>query len=434
MATRYAMVLAVTILMQSTLATAAAAPATPQSNAMVLWYSHPAGRWLESLPVGNGRLGVMVFGGIEKERLALNESTFWSGAPSDRYENPEGHKHLAEIRQLFFAGKYKEAVGLTGQYLIGRKDNFGTHLPVGDLWLHTRHPAGEVRDYRRDLDIDQGVAHVEYTVAGVRFKREVLATHVEGIAAVRLTADKPGQISFQAKLTAGGNRPWTVKALGQNTLVLSGDAYENLHSDGRCGVAMQGLLRVLPEGGRMSAVGDSLDVQAADSATVLVAINTNYKGRDPAQLCQAQMTAAAKQAYNEIRTAHVADHQRLFRRVKIDLGGSEASATPTDERLKSLRVGKDDPQLLALFFQYGRYLLIAGSREDSPLPLNLQGIWNDNLCCNMGWTCDYHLDINIEQNYWPTEVCNLIECHQPLFGLIESLREPGRRTAKLVYD
>lgn len=167
--------------------------------------------------------------------------------------------------------------------------------------------------------------------------------------------------------------------------------------------------------------------------TLLVAANTTFCNPAPESLCREQMEAAARRTYSKLRDAHTADHRRLFRRVELDLGGAEAAQRPTDQRLAAVRAGGDDPQLAALFFQYGRYLLIAGSREDSPLPTNLQGIWNDNLACNMGWTCDFHLDINTQQNYWPAEVCNLSECHEPLFRLVESLRAPGRRTAQKVY-
>jgi alpha-L-fucosidase 2 len=397
-----------------------------------LWYAQPAGRWLEALPVGNGRLGAMVFGGVERERVALNESTVWSGAPSDRHDNPQSKAHLDEIRQLFFDGKYIEARDLCAQYLLGREDSYGTHLPMADLLLDMKHAGGAPSNYRRLLDLDEGIAAVEYSVNGVRFKREVLASNPASVLAVHLTSGKPGQLTFHIGLS-GGDLPSKVHTRDANTLVITGHAFEHKHSDGQTGVDFEAWLRVLNTGGAVSAYGEHLSVEGADSVTLLVTANTTYQGRDPEALSREQMDAAASQSYHDLRQAHVSDHQRLFRRVDIDLGRTEAAGRPTGQRLAAVRAGGRDPQLAALFFQYGRYLLIAGSRPNSPLPTNLQGVWNDNLACNMGWTCDFHLDINTQQNYWPAEVCNLTETSEPLFRFIESLREPGRRTARTVY-
>jgi len=406
----------------------APSPASP----MTLWYRRPAQRWLEALPVGNGRLGAMVFGGVTAERLALNESTFWSGAPGTDHDNPAALEHLQEIRKLLFAGEFRQATDLISRHLLGRRGNYGTHLPVGDLILRMRHEGGEVRDYRRDLDINDAVASVSYSLGGVRFTREVLATHEDRVIAVRLTADKPGHISCQVRFQAN-REPCKVTTLGADTLVIAGDAREDMHSDGKTGVSLVGWVRAIPEGGEMTARGDSLEVGNANAVTLLIALNTTFGGAQPAALCGEQIAAAAQHSYAMLRRRHVADYQTLFRRVSLDLGPATAKNVPTDERLERVRRGQGDPALVAQFFQYGRYLLISGSRDDSPLPANLQGLWNDNLACTMGWTCDFHLDINTQQNYWPAEVCNLSECHEPLFRLIESLREPGRRTARNVY-
>jgi alpha-L-fucosidase 2 len=407
--------------------------APPPASALALWYRRPAKRWLEALPVGNGRLGAMVFGGAATERLALNESTFWSGAPDQSHDNPSARAYLPEIRTLLFAGQYRKAVDLISRHLLGRRGNYGTHLPVGDLALRLRHEEGDVRDYRRELDLDQAIATVSYSLGGVRFTREVIASHSDSVIAVRLRADQPGKISFAMSFLAN-REPSQVRAEGSDTLLIAADARENKHSDGRTGVSLAGRIRAIPEGGRITAQGDTLEVADADAVTLLIALNTTFNRGQPAALCAQQLAAAARRSYAALRQRHVADHQPLFRRVSLDLGPSPAAAhLPTDQRLARLRRGEDDPALVAQFFQYGRYLLLAGSREDSPLPTNLQGIWNDNLACNMGWTCDFHLDINTQQNYWPAEVCNLTECHEPLFRLIESLRVPGRRTAQTVY-
>ena len=406
--------------------------AAPPAAPLTLWYRRPAKRWLEALPVGNGRLGAMVFGGVGTERLALNESTFWSGAADPTNDNPAGREQLPIIRKLLFEGKYPQAVDLITKHMLGRQGNYGSHLPAGDLLLRMDHAEGPVGDFRRELNLDEAVATVSYTIGGVRFTREVIASHADGVIAMRLTADQPGKVSFQLGFKPGG-QDGKVQTRGNDTLFITTDAREKKHSNGATGVSLAGLIRAIPTGGKVVAQGKSLEVANADSVTLLITLNTTFKGGEPAALCEQQLAAAASHNYTQLRQRHVADHQPLFRRMALDLGPSPAAQLPTDERLARLRKGEDDPALIAQFFQYGRYLLIAGSREDSPLPTNLQGIWNDNLACNMGWTCDFHLDINTQQNYWPTEICNLSECHEPLLRFIESLREPGRRTAQTVY-
>ena len=403
-----------------------------EQNAMKLWYDRPAKRWMESLPVGNGRLGLMVFGGVPTERLALSESTFWSGRPSDEQVKPEGLEAFKQIREIFKAGRFNDAKPLIPK-MFGIKGNFGTNLPAGDLLLEFPGLTGEIQDYRRELDIDKALASVEFTINGVRYRREVLASHPDGLAAVRLTADKPGAVGFTLRYN-GGQLPHTVTAESKGTLRVKGNAFEKLHSDGKSGVAFEMFCRVLPEGGSLAAENNSLKVTGADSVTVLIALNTDYSGRDPVALGASQIAAAQGKSWAKLREEHVADYQRLFRRVALNLGGDEAvAAQPTNERLDAVRKGAADPQLDALFFQYGRYIVIAGSRKDSPLPMHLQGIWNDGVASGCSWTCDYHLDINVEQCYWPTEVANLSECGEPLFRFIASLQAPGGRTAKALY-
>ena len=349
---------------------------------------------------------------------------------SDQHENPAAREAFAKFRELFWSGRRAETEALV-QKLLGRELNYGTNLPAGDLLIRQSGIRGEIRDYRRELDLDQAVAKVAFTSGGVRFTREVLASHPQGVLAMRMTADRPGMLSFSLRYN-GGSLPCKQRTQGDNTLLVDGRAF-GPHSDGKSGVAFQGMFRVLPEGGVLRAAEDTLTVTGARAATVLAALNTDFRGRNPASLSARQIAAAQERGWPRLRGEHVVDHQHLFRRVSLDLGGEQAASRPTDERMESVRKGQADPQLAALFFQYGRYLVIAGSRADSPLPMHLQGIWNDNLACNMGWTCDFHLDINTQQNYWPTEVCNLSECGEPLFRLVESLPEPGRRTARTTY-
>jgi alpha-L-fucosidase 2 len=398
-----------------------------------LWYARPAERWLGALPIGNGRLGGMVFGGATKERIALSESTAWSGAPSTNDVNPDALEHLAQIRQLLFAGKYAEARDLCQKYLLGRPASFGTNLPLPELQL-SFDSAEAPAQYRRSLNLDEAIARVSFRHGAALFSREVIASHPDGVIAVRLASNKPGQISFGAAFGAVAI-PADIANKGQGTLILRGHAYERMHSNGRDGVALEIHVGVMAEGGSVSGSAQGLRVKNADAVTILIAAGTNFNGANPEDSCTRALAKASSKSYAQLRAAHIADHQTLYRRVSLDLGPSNATlrTQPTDVRRMALASGASDPELLALFFQYGRYLTIAGSRADSPLPLALQGIWNDGLASSMGWTDDFHLDINTQQNYWAAEVCNLSECQMPLFGLIDGLRLSGQRTAKEMY-
>jgi alpha-L-fucosidase 2 len=340
-----------------------------------------------------------------------------------RHENPGTREHLAEIRNAFFEGRYEEAQGMCGKYMLGRELNYGTHLPMGDLLLRFDDHGAEPGDYRRELDLDQALAHVSYALGKTHYNTEVFCSNPDQVLVVRLDCDTPGGLGFEMGFDSG-ELPATVRTEDNDTLIVTGNAYEKKHSNGKTGVEFVGQIKVIPTGGSVSSGDGVLKVADADSVVLLVAINTNYRNADAAALCNSQITAAAEKTYEEVRDVHVADHQRLFRRVSLDLGDNGVEDLPTDVLLERLKSGAEVPQLITTFYQYGRYLIIAGSREDSPLPLNLQGIWNDNLACNMGWTCDFHLDINTQQNYWPAEVCNLSECNTPLFNLLESLRTP----------
>jgi alpha-L-fucosidase 2 len=402
-----------------------------------LWYKQPAEQWLQALPVGNGFLGGMIYGGTQTERIALSEATAWSGAPATGEVNPGALPHLDEMRRLFFDGKYEEFQQLCNRYLPGHAKNFGTNLPLPELQLAFE-DAGEISEYRRSLDLDTAIASVRFRSGNAVFTWEVLASHPHHVLAIRLTSSKPGRLNF--RMSFGKSiLPGSVAAAQPapaDTLVFQGHAYEHMHSSGHDGVALQIHARLIPDGGTLSPAGEAIDVRNANSVTVLVAIATNFHGGDPQSICHQRLQRAMTIPFAKLRQAHIADHQSLYRRVSLDLGQSPAAnrQLPTDARRKTLENGADDPELLALFFQYGRYLTIAGSRVDSPLPLALQGIWNDGLASSMGWTDDFHLDINTQQNYWPAEVCNLSECQTPLFALIDGMREAGRTTAREMYN
>ncbi len=396
---------------------------------LLLWYRHPAQQWTEALPVGNGRLGAMVFGGLDKERLQLNENTFWSGGPYDP-DNPEALAALPEARRLIFDGKYTEARDLIGKRMMGVPLRQMSYQPIGDLVLEF---AGHEKatGYRRELNLDTAIASTRYRVNSVGFRREVFASANDFAIIVRLTADKPGQLNFVAKLTTP-----------QQKLPDDGkdhrDSQINGIAPGEHGIKgatrFSAQLHAIADGGEMTVDPEQTTVAGANSVTLLVSIATSYvnyhdAGGDAPALAASRLVAAAGMPYEKLRRDHIAEHQRLFRRVAIDLGRSEAADRPTDERLKSFADGKD-PQLAALMFQYGRYLLISSSTPGGQ-PATLQGLWNDRT--DPPWGSKYTININTEMNYWPAEVTNLAECHEPLFRLIRELVEPGSRTARVHY-
>jgi len=397
-----------------------------------LWFSRPASRWMEAVPIGNGRIGGMVYGGAATERIDLTESTVWSGAPSDKNVNPTALENLGRIRELMFAGNYAEGGELCRQHLLGIPDSFGTHLPMATLELAFDGEA-PTQDYRRSLNLDEAIAYVDYTREGRHFHREVFSSNPDDILVARLTCDQPKSISCTvsfAKLILPGE----VTVEDGHTLVLKGHAFENLHSNGKQGVVFETRVRLNAEGGVVTAHDGALHVRGADTITLHVAIATNFRGADASARCEKTLQTLRDKTFTQLRTAHIQDHQAFFHRVAIDLGvNHSAELKPTDQRRKAVQAGEADPGLEALFFQYGRYLTIAGSRLNSPLPLALQGIWNDGLASSMGWTDDFHLDINTEQNYWAAEVCNLSECQFPLFDFIDGMRVAGRSTARKMY-
>jgi len=397
-----------------------------------LWYTSPAERWLEALPIGNGHLGGMVYGGVQTERIALSESTAWSGAPATNEVNPGARQHLDKIRELFFQGKYDDAQTLCQQYLPGHPKNFGTNLPLPELQFafdNLPAPTG----YRRSLNLDSAVAQVLFHANGTSFQREFFASYPDKVLAIRMSASNAGQLSFRMSYERS-IVPAKVSVAGDDTLVLDGHAWESLHSTGHDGVAFQIRMQIIAKGGHTTSTENAMIVRDADEVIVLVAIGTSFGGANPKETSDV-LARASSQQFAQLRRAHSEDHKSLFRRVSIDLGRASkaTSSQPTDIRRKALEEGASDPELLALFFQYGRYITIAGSRSDSSLPLALQGVWNDGLASSMGWTDDFHLDINTEQNYWAAEVCNLGECQSPLFGLIDVMQKSGRETARQMY-
>ena len=386
----------------------------------VLWYRRPAQQWGEALPVGNGRLGGMVFGGVSRERIQLNDDALWAGGPMER-NNPEALQALPKVRQLLFQGKNDEATVLAGQTMMGIPPRIESYQTLGDLHLDV--PGLEkVTDYCRWLVLPVGLAMVEYSVDDARFTRTVFSSAPDQVLVVRLGCDKPGRISFSTSLTRS-QEAQTI-AVGQDQLVLKGAC-----NAGK-GMKFEAHLKAMVEGGAVRAEGDRLVIQRADAVTLLVASATTLKHRAPQTVCRKQLEAAMAKGFRALQDDHANDHAAMFNRVKIDLGKSPNPTLPTDERLAAVAQGADDPQLTALYFQFGRYLLMGSSRPGC-LPANLQGIWNEHMAAP--WNADFHTNINLQMNYWPVEVCNLAECHLPLFDLMDSLVAHGRKTAKIHY-
>lgn len=426
---------------------------TSETNDLKLWYNQPADatvaddpngwkddpEWLKALPLGNGSLGVMVFGDVNKERIQLNEESMWSGSPDDN-DNPEAFAAQAEIRKLLFEGKYKEATELTNRTQIckgagsghgnGANVPFGCFQTLGDLWINTGENSA-YENYYRELDLNDAVVRVRYGQNGTNFQREIFTSYPDQVMVAHFTADKPGQISFSCSMT----RPERFQTVSENNqLLMSG----TLH-DGKGGDGLQYMARLMAvnKNGTVSCNDSVLTIENADEVTLLLSASTDYvlkypeyKGRDHKKLTSENLEKASLKKYGELLAAHKNEYQPWFNRVNLDITPDEILPVPTDERVQNFKQTKSDPHLVELMFQYGRYLLISSSRPGT-LPANLQGIWANKI--QTPWNGDYHTDVNIEMNYWPAEVTNLSEMHLPLFDLIESLVGPGAKTAAVQY-
>mgnify|MGYP001020450608 CR=1 FL=1 len=392
-----------------------------------LWYKKPAEKWTEALPIGNGRLGGMVYGKVNQEQIQLNEDSIWYGGPVDR-NNPDALANLPEIRRLIFAGEIRKAERLVMLALSGTPESQRHYQSLGDLYLDFLHAEAEqVSDYLRELDLNTGTVKVKYTMGGVRFSREYFISAVHQALVIRLTADQPGSISFVAKLRRGRYLDQTV-AVTPAMLQMKGNC------GGENSINFSAALRAVSEGGTVYTLGENLLVEKADTVMLILSAATTFRHQEIETRCQQEANEAAAHSYGKLYAEHIRDYSSLFHRVHLEITGEEDDSLamlPTDERLARIKAGGDDPGLVSLYFQFGRYLLISSSRPGT-LPANLQGIWNQEML--PPWDSKYTININTEMNYWPAEVCNLAECHLPLFELLERMREPGRRTAKVMYD
>jgi alpha-L-fucosidase 2 len=370
----------------------------------------------------------MVYSGDRVERIQLSESTAWSGAESSGDVSPTALENLPAIRQLLLSGDYAAAQALAGEHLLGRPSSFGTNVQLPELLVDFSAVDGPTTAFERSLDLTDAIVRTRFERGGIVFEREVFASHADSVIVVRLTSSAP--VSFTVSFS-DGTIPATVSA-DSDTLRLLGQAVETLHSNGSAGTNIDIRARVTADG-VVVASNNHLTVENATSATLLIAVGTDWLGADPAERASRLVQNTAD--YSALKQAHLDDYTPLIGRVELDIGrsGEAVRELPTDERRELLAKGGDDPELLALYFQFGRYLTVAGSRADSPLPLALQGLWNDGLASGGPWTNDFHLDINTQQNYWAAEITGLGECQLPLFSWIDRLRASGQRTARELY-
>lgn len=407
------------------LAASAAAGPAPRKR---LWYRQPAAVWTEALPVGNGRLGAMVFGGAAVETLQLNEDTLWTGGPYDP-TNPQAHDALPEVRRLIAADRFAEAETLANARLMGTPKTQMAYQSVGDLNLTLGgEGAGAASEYERELDLDRAVATTRFTVNGVRYRREVFASAPDQVIAVRMSADRP----FDLSVALQSDQPELKRSASGTSLLMTGHNAERAGIEGALRFAARA--RVVAEGGVVRAEAARLQVRGARSATILLAMATSYRrfddvGGDPERRTLATLEQATGQPFERLHAKAVADHQALFRRVQLDLGQGPGAISPTDLRIRANQA-QDDPGLAALYFDYGRYLLIASSRPGSQ-PANLQGIWNDSN--TPAWESKYTVNINTEMNYWPAQVAALPECVEPLIAMVRDLSITGEKVARTMY-
>ncbi|MCU7552273.1 glycoside hydrolase family 95 protein [Chitinophagaceae bacterium LB-8] len=395
-----------------------------------LWYNKPSGRvWENAMPIGNGRLGAMVYGNVEKETIQLNEHTVWSGSPN-RNDNPLALDSLEVIRKLIFEGKQKEAERIANRVIITKKSHGQKFEPVGSLQISfDGHES--YSNYYRELDIERAVTKTTYTVDGVTYTREALASFPDRVIVMRLTASKPSSISFTASFTTPQLKA-VVKTTPAKELTIAGTTSD--HEGVKGMVNFKGIVRMKPEGGTFTSDDTSITIKNANAATIYISIATNFNNYndisgDENKRAANYLNKAFSKSFAAILPAHIATYQKYFNRVKLDLGITDAANLPTDERLKNF-INTEDPQFVTLYYQFGRYLLISSSQPGGQAA-NLQGIWNDKI--NPPWDSKYTININAQMNYWPAEKTNLSELHEPFLQMVRDLSVAGRQTAREMY-
>ena len=416
----------------------AALSAFAQSPSLRLWYKQPAKDWNEALPVGNGRIGGMVFGGAGAERIQLNEESLWAGCPVDN-NNPQALVHLPEVREALFKGEHDRAFELAEKYLLGTPPRIRSYQPLGDLILDFKEQ-GELANYERSLSLETGIAAVSVESGGRRLLREVFASAADDVLVVRISAAPKSTFDVRVRLVR--DKDASTRAAGAGALEMTGQVVDEPDAlRGPAGKHMRfaAALLAAAEGGTIKAEADALAIENAQSATLLLTGATDYalekldfdSSVDPLKKCREILAEARKRTYEDLKGRHAAEHRAMFGRVSLDLGADRFSDLPTDARLERLKTGAEDPGLVVLYFQYGRYLLMGSSRAPAVLPANLQGIWNKDF--DAAWNSDFHTNINLQMNYWPAEVCNLAETSEVLATFVRKLTIPGRLTARAMY-
>ena len=409
--------------------------ARPPASPLSLWYRQPAAEWVEALPVGNGRLGAMVYGGVNHEWLQLNEESLWTGRPIER-RKPGAREALDKARGLLFAGRCTEAQQVVQDEFMGTRIEAGLHTyqTLGDLELSFPAVAA-ASDYRRELDLATGLCRTEFVADGVTFVRTVFASAPDQCLVVRLECDKPGCLDFAVSLSR--RHAPAIETVGDDTLRMSGQARADESArnfaetpSALAGVRFEARLQVLAEGGRTQAADGRIQVSGATGATLILVAGTSYRGGDPETACAGRLAEAVGRTYDDLLARHTMEYRQIFDRVTLTLAGPARADLPTDERLAALAAGGEDNGLAVLYFQFGRYLLVSSSRPGT-MAANLQGIWADGYA--PPWNADYHININIQMNYWPAEVCNLSECHEPFFAMTEALIPRGREAARETF-
>ncbi|WP_051544987.1 glycoside hydrolase family 95 protein [Butyrivibrio sp. MC2021] len=383
---------------------------------MEIWYEKPAGKWEEALPIGNGRLGAMVSGKTDSEIIWLNEDSIWSGKPLNRI-NPDAKKYLGKIRTLLRKGKIGEAERLSLMALSGTPNSERSYETAGELFINFDN-AGKTTSYRRGLDLDSGIAYSEYEAAGTVYKREMLSSYKDQVMALHMTAEGKEKLGFSMRLGRCHNNTDEVWAQGNRL---------GFYCDGGEGISFAVVSQIETDGS-VERIGEHLVIEGAYEATIYLAIETSFRNEDYKTAAAERLEKAAAKGWKDIRKDHLEDFESFMKRVRLELG--EEKDIPTDKRLAALRKGKSDPSLFALYFQYGRYLLLSSSRGES-LPANLQGIWNNSL--TPPWDSKFTININTEMNYWMAETGNLSECHLPYFEFLKRVCENGRKTALEMY-
>jgi alpha-L-fucosidase 2 len=392
-----------------------------------LWYDKPASNWNEALPIGNGRLGAMVYGDPANEKIQLNEETFWSGGPS-RNDNPDALKALPEVRQLIFDGKYHEAEKMVNENMVTGLHG-SMYQVVGNLNLSF--PGHEnYTGYYRELDIEKAVFTTTYKADGVTYTREVFASQPDQVIVVRLTADQPGKITFRAGMDGALHK--SIKILNNHTIEMTG--LSGTHEGVQGKVKFNARSKIVNTGGSVSTASNEVRVENANEVVILISIATNFVDyktltANEAKKCAGFLKKAENKSYDDLKASHIKAYQKYFNRVSLDLGSSPEAKLPTDIRIRDFSKNYD-PQLVSLYFQFGRYLLISSSQPGGQ-PANLQGIWNEST--HPAWDSKYTININTEMNYWPAEKCNLPEMHEPLIQMVKELSESGRQTAQTMY-